>query len=231
MARYIKIADTTGRDADVIITSKSKKPSVKTITASGSETQTLRVLKGSVHNSFMGLLKEMHNPESIAKAMISSDPEIDMLLTGRFIKGSSKVYINKDLKPASRISIKEIVYTPDGKIKEERIPMDLLANIHSENPLKAVKFFPKKDIYNKFVLGRKYQLNHINGLTYDFLFKLAKELHEKEAVIMIGAGSKGNEPLVFQDGGKGYRAFLEGRIAGNKYQLILHLTNLELKGI
>jgi hypothetical protein len=49
--------------------------------------------------------------------------------------------------------------------------------------------------------------------------------------MMIGGGAKGNEPLVFQDGGKTYRAFLEGRVKDNTYVLLLHLSNLELKGI
>jgi hypothetical protein len=31
------------------------------------------------------------------------------------------------------------------------------------------------------------------------------------------------------DGGKPYRAFLEGRVKGEKYCLILHLTDQELK--
>jgi hypothetical protein len=46
---------------------------------------------------------------------------------------------------------------------------------------------------------------------------------------MVGAGPKGNEPLVFQDGGRTYRAYLEGRVQGGAYLLLLHLTNLELK--
>jgi len=37
--------------------------------------------------------------------------------------------------------------------------------------------------------------------------------------------------LVFTDGGTQYRAFMEGRIHGEKYCLILHLSNLELKDI
>jgi hypothetical protein len=48
---------------------------------------------------------------------------------------------------------------------------------------------------------------------------------------MLGGGVKGNEPLVFQDGGKSYRAFLEGRVKDNSYLLLLHLSNLELKGV
>jgi hypothetical protein len=53
----------------------------------------------------------------------------------------------------------------------------------------------------------------------------------KLAIFMLAGGVKGNEPLVFQDGGKTYRAFLEGRIRGNSYILLIHLSNLELKGI
>jgi hypothetical protein len=60
---------------------------------------------------------------------------------------------------------------------------------------------------------------------------MAKELQEKDAMIMLAGGIKGNEPLVFQDGGKTYRAFLEGRIRDNSYILLIHLSNLELKGI
>jgi hypothetical protein len=61
------------------------------------------------------------------------------------------------------------------------------------------------------------------------LFDIAKELHDKQSLMMVGGGPKGNEPLVFQDGGKTYRAFLEGRIKEKSYVLLLHLTNLELK--
>jgi hypothetical protein len=231
MSRYIHLADTKGRDAEVIFTSKTKKPFVKMVTFSGEETQTVRVLKGTVNNSFEGMSKTMADPEAIAQALITGDPEIDLKLTGRFIQGSSRVYIDHHLKPVSRVLKKEVVYTTDGTVKEERLPKELMANILSENALKTGKLFPKKEFYNKLVFAKKYQLHHINGLTFDFLFEMAKELHDKESIMMIGGGAKGNEPLVFQDGGKAYRAFLEGRVKDNSYLLILHLSNLELKGI
>ena len=126
----------------------------------------------------------------------------------------------------------ESIFLPDGTLKEERSPKETIANILAEYPIKPVgKFLPKKDVYNKFVFSKKYQLSHNNGLTFDFLFEIAKELHEKDAIIMLAGGVKGNEPLVFQDGGKTYRAFLEGRIKDQSYILLVHLSNLELKGI
>ena len=41
--------------------------------------------------------------------------------------------------------------------------------------------------------------------------------------------SEGRDPLVFSDNAVPYRAFLEGRVKGKAYQLLLHLSNLELK--
>jgi hypothetical protein len=88
---------------------------------------------------------------------------------------------------------------------------------------------PKKIAIKKFVFAKHYQVRHVNGLTYDFLYDMAKELDEKDSLMFVGAGEKGNEPLVITTGGTPYRAFLEGRVDGNLYCLILHLTNLELK--
>jgi hypothetical protein len=231
MSRFIHIADAKNRDAEVVFTGKSKKPLVHAVTASGAEVHTLRVLKGTAKNSYEGMLKQLGADDAIAKAMIEGDPEIDLQMTGRFIKGSTRVYIDADMKPVSRISKKEIVHAPDGSVKEERVPKELLSNILTENAIKGSKMFPKKDVFNKFVFAKKYQLHHINGLTFDFLFDMAKELHDKQSLMMVGGGPKGNEPLVFQDGGKTYRAFLEGRVKDKSYILLIHLSNLELKGI
>jgi hypothetical protein len=60
------------------------------------------------------------------------------------------------------------------------------------------------------------------------LFNIAKQLYDKESFMMLGGG-KGNEPLIFNDGGKPYRGFLEGIIKGESYCLILHLSNQEFK--
>jgi hypothetical protein len=36
---------------------------------------------------------------------------------------------------------------------------------------------------------------------------MARDLQEKDSLIMLVGGAKGNEPLVLQDGSKTYRAF------------------------
>ena len=58
---------------------------------------------------------------------------------------------------------------------------------------------------------------------------MAKELSDKDSLMMLAGGTSGKDPLVMNDGGKPYRAFMEGRIDNDKYCLILHLTDQELK--
>jgi hypothetical protein len=47
--------------------------------------------------------------------------------------------------------------------------------------------------------------------------------------MLLGAGPKSNQPLILRRGASPYRGFLEGRTDGEKYCLILHLSNLELR--
>jgi len=232
MSRQINLADNKGRNAEVIFKSFTKKPLVKTVTPKGEATQTVRVLKSVAENSYEHLLKLNGGDEAVAQALIAADPEFDNSMTGLFVKETSKVYIDADLKPVFRVQKTEAVYLPDGSLKEERTPKETIANILAEYPIKpAGKLLPKKEVYNRFVFSKKYQLTHVNGLTFDFLYEMAKDLQDKDAMMMLAGGVKGNEPLVFQDGGKTYRAFLEGRVKDKSYILLIHLSNLELKGI
>ena len=57
------------------------------------------------------------------------------------------------------------------------------------------------------------------------MYEIAKDLSDKDSLMMLAAGAKSNEPLVFQDGGKSYRGFLEGRVKEGSYVLLLHITN------
>lgn len=232
MQRYINLADTKGRNAEIIFSGITRKSTVRTVTAKGEPVHTLRVLKAGASSSYEALLNTYKNDEGIAQALLKDDPEVDLIQTGRFIKSVQKVFIDEQLHPVFSINSSERVFLPDGTLKEERPLKELQGNILSEFPVRPTgKLFPRKEMYNKLVFARKYQLSHVNGLTFDFLMELAKDLAEKDALMMVGGGAKGNEPLVFQDGGKSYRAFLEGRVQKDGYILLLHLSNLELKGI
>jgi hypothetical protein len=230
MAKFIHIADTKGRDANVLFTGFNKKSKINYFTPEGKAVHAIRVLKTSINGSYDKLLKQTGDDAELAKLLISDNPEIDLMQTGVFLDGSAKVYIDADFEPCVTVNLKERVFDANGDLKEERIPKELLGNILEQAAIKpSGKLFAKAEVYTKFVFSKKYQLSHVNGLTFDFLYQLAKELDEKKSLMLIGAGEKGIEPLVFQNGGKAYRAFLEGRVNDTGYVLIMHLSNLELK--
>jgi hypothetical protein len=140
------------------------------------------------------------------------------------------VYVDTEGKIVHKVQEWEIVRNPDGTEKERRPRKAPLPNTATETPLRwSGKLMKKSEVYNKYVFAAKQQIVHVNGLTYDFLYGMAKELEEKESLMLLGGGPKSNQPLVFQRGGTPYRGFLEGRTQGETYCLILHLSNLELK--
>jgi hypothetical protein len=68
----------------------------------------------------------------------------------------------------------------------------------------------------------------VDGLTYDFLFAMARELHEADSLALVGAGHQGRDPIILERNGLPYRGLLEGRVDGDRYLLVLRLTHLEL---
>ena len=178
----------------------------------------------------MDINKSAQNRAKLSENLVVSDPELDLELTGKFIDDVSRVYINEEQKPVFRVKKIEKIFSPKAELKEEREPKYNESNIANESIVNWTgKMMPRAKVYNKLVFDKKYQLKHVNGLTYDFLYEMAKELSDKDSLMMLGGGKSGKEPLVMNDGGKPYRAFLEGRVKGEKYCLILHLTDQELK--
>jgi len=242
MIRYIKLANDKKRDAEITFRSLNPKPAITMVMETGDKVINKRVVKGTSQSSTQTLLAkydekpkegvdfQMQLAARLSEDLVNSDPEIDLELSGKFIDDVSRVYINEDEKPVFRVKKIEKIFSPKAELKEERAPKYNESNISGENIVNWTgKLMPKSKVYNKLVFNKKYQLKHVNGLTYDFLFDMAKQLADKDALMMMGGGASGKEPLVMNDGGKPYRAFLEGRIKGDKYCLILHLTDQELK--
>ena len=118
----------------------------------------------------------------------------------------------------------------DGNEIERRVPKDRLSNITDDLPIRFTKIkLKRKDAIKKFVFNRTLQLWHSDGLTFEFLYKIAKELDDNDEMMLLGGGEKGKDPLIFQNNGLPWRAFLEGRVLDDSYALLMRLSNLELK--
>jgi len=226
--RTIHFADANGRDSHVaFVTVQPPAPPLRV--AKGKLVSMRRFIlagDGNTHESLVA-----RHGDDYGAALVEGDPEIDLELVGRPIASTSVVYLDGDgevLRMAPEIV--EAIYGPDGAEKERRPPQDKPANIDEAIPLRFTKTRLKRaDAVRRFAFARTIQLWHTDGLTYDFLHGLAKTLDEADEMVLLGGGESGRDPIVFQMNGLPWRGFLEGRVDGPRYQLLLRLSNLELK--
>lgn len=225
----INISNAKNRDAIVAAEGLAPKRDVTYTDERGNPITTRKLLKSDVTHDLPELMKKRKKLESVAKALVDGDPEVDLEQFGMFLTDTSRVYVSKK-GIVHLVEEFEVINNPDGSLRERRPRRKAPQNMNSDIPLKWTgKFIKKDDAVNRFVFTNKKQLVHVNGLTFDFLFEMAKELDKKDSLLLIRGGEKGTDPVVMNRGGKPYNAFLEGRVKGDSYCLILHLSNMELK--
>lgn len=225
----INISNSKNRDAIVAMEGLAPRREVRYIDKHGRAVTTRRLLKTDVTHDLPELLKKKKKLDKVADALVKGDPEIDVEQFGMFLTDTSRVYVTEK-GIVHLVEEFEVVYKPDGTVRERRPRQKEPQNINTDVPLKWTgKFIKKKDAVSKFLFTNKKQLVHVNGLTFDFLYEMAKVLDKKDALLLVRGGNDGKHPVVMNRGGKSYNAFLEGRVKGDSYCLILHLSNMELK--
>lgn len=230
--RIINIANDKNRDAQVVFDAQVEPKTTRTVLPDGEEKTNVKLLKSTHEQDEAALLEKYGDLKGVANALIEKDSDFDAEWTGMFLDKTHKLYVDKDYNIAYSINLYQVIYNPDGTEKERHDLNKVPSNVNSQEPLKWTgKTFPKKEAVKRFVFTRKYQVRHINGVTFDFLYNMAKELEKTDSVVLVGAGKKGNEPILLSRGGEPYRGFLEGRTEDNRYLLILHLSDIELKGL
>jgi len=230
MTRKVRLEDAKGRDGLVYLLPPPRATGPELCGADGGSVRFERVIKSPMDRSETTLRRQYKDDDSLARALIEGDPEIDMEAAGRISGPCDRVWIDENGSPLYAASLVEIVYGPDGMEKERRAPVDVQANVGENMPLRWTgRFFQREEIIRRFTITRKLQILHTDGLTFDFLLRMAGMLEKKDAFVSIGAGLKGRDPLVLERNGTPHRAFLEGRTKDSEYMLVLHLSNLELK--
>jgi hypothetical protein len=227
--RAINLANEKKRNAEVGFAALPKKQTVLAVLPGGGERRNLKFIKTLAD---IGTLAAAHGGDlkKVGGALIAGDPEVDLETVGRIIRRTRKLYLAPDGAIAYRVNMVQVIHNPDGSEKERRDVAKALTNVNAEFPIQwSGRLFPKAEALKKFVFTKKYQIRHTSGLTYDFLYDMARMLHENKSLMFVGGGKKGVDPIVLTTGGEPYRGFLEGRIDGERYCLILHLTNMELK--
>jgi hypothetical protein len=226
----INIRNPKGRDAVVAFEAVIPQRDVHFVDEKGKPVVTQKLLKTDIEHDLDVLLKKKKgNLNALGKQLVKEDPEVDLDQFGMYLADTSKVYVSK--KGIIHIVDEvEVVSKPDGALRERRPRVKDPQNINTDVPLRWTgKFIDKDEAAHRFVFTHKRQLIHVNGLTFDFLYEMAQELDKRKSLLLIRGGEKGDQPIVMQRGGKPYNAFLEGRIDGDSYLLVLQLSNMELK--
>lgn len=169
--------------------------------------------------------------DNYATHLVEGDPEVDFEQVGQFIEQLQTIYLDPDGKVLMvEPDMVEVLTNPDGSERERRAPQEMDSNTDASLPVRWTgKKIDLSEAVRKFSFKRRMQLRHSDGLTYEFLFGMAKELDESRSVMLLGTGEKGTGPLVFQANGRPYRGFLEGQVNGTSYRLTLLLSDMELK--
>ncbi len=229
MSRWIRLSDGKGRHTRVRMESKQATPSQQFQTEDGRFVKAARIIKSPLTKTYSYLRSRCNDDQELARLLMESDPEIDYESAGKKTGPIDRVLLDSEDRVLYAASEIEVVLNSDGDEIERRQPVDTPANIDTERPLVWTgKTFKRSEAVRRFVFSRNYQIRHIDGLTFDFLFAIAQELDRSDSLVLIGAGTRGSEPIVPERNGLPYRGFLEGRINGDRYLLMLHLTHLEL---
>jgi len=226
----INLSDSRQRDAVVKALGVRRREQLRWVAPDGSSPTNHRILKSTVDHDLDALQSRFGEPEAIAKGLVESDTEVDFERFGQSLWFLSRVFIDAQEKPVFHVQQNELLRDPQGQILERRPLKRAEANTNAPVPLVWTgKAIAKAEAVRRYVFSDTLQIVHINGLTYDFLFGMATELAASQSLMLIGAGKGGRDPLVFRRGNTPYRGFLEGRVRDDRYALLLHLSNAELK--
>ena len=227
--KEIHIANEKKRDANVRFVSLIKESDPK-FAYKGKSIKNSRLLISSDETSEDNLIKKFKN--KLAQKILEEDVDLDIDYAGKFVGDIDRILFNsKNEILYTPPKIKEVVFNKEGKEIKKQNPKEIVPNVRDDTPpLKWTgKFFKREEILKKFVITKSIQLRHVDGLTFEFLYDMAKTLDNKKSLMFIGGGKSGKDPLIFQTNGNPYRGFIDGRIKKKQYQLILRLSNMELK--
>lgn len=228
MIRAIHISNERKRDAQVAFDAQPVADTLRRVLPSGEEPVPVRLVKSTAQADRD--LCRLCDPLQMIEMLTDGDPDVDLELAGRKLRRTRRLFVDGEYRIVYHVNLFRIVRAPDGSERERRELSKVPGNVNDRIPIRWTgRLIPKEEALRRFVFARNYQLRHVNGATFDFLYDMAKRLHEADSLVMVGAGSKGGDPLLLSRGGQPYRGFLEGRIEKQKYCLILHLTDIELK--
>src|SRR3982751_3475907 len=147
----INISNARNRDAVVALEGLTPKRDVRYIDRDGRPVATRKLLKTDVAHDLEQLMKRRKSPDTLAKALIKEDPEIDVEQFGMYLADTSRVYVSKR-GIVHVVEEFEVLKNPDGTLRERRPRHKEPQNINTDIPLRwSGKFIKKDEAVKRFV--------------------------------------------------------------------------------
>lgn len=230
MERIIHLSNSRRRDAQVVFEARPAVSAVRAVLPSGEEPFGVRMIKTTTEIETR--LAAYGSAAELAAALVDADPDVDMQTTGRELRRTHRLYVDARYRIVYHVNFFQVVRSATGEVRERRDLTKVAGNVNGMVPLRWTgRMVPRGEALRRYVFTHNYQLRHVDGATFDFLYDMARLLDRAGAMVLIGAGKGGNDPILLSRGGQPYRGFLEGRIEGEKYCLIFHLSDMELKAL
>ena len=233
MHRYIEMKDARQRQGRVVLWAPRTPSSWSWKGPAREPVKSERLITTPEGYTEEALLARFGSKRALAEALVGGDPEIDTELVGRRLGDVDRVWVRPDQTMLYSAKTLEVITGPDGQEREQRDFLDVEATVGDGHPLPwSGRLMPTREVVRRYALGRKVQVRHTDRMTFEFLRDMAHELAEADQMLLVGSGERGLDPLILTRNGSPYRGFLEGRVREDgAFILILHLSNLELKGV
>jgi len=229
MPRFLSLYDNRRRDARVEVSGPAQPPRRSFVAAADRRPiRSARLIKVTEGHDLAALQRQWPDPEALARALVAGDPELDIEKVGQRVGTTNQVWVSADGKILYAAHALRVTDGPLGNEISREEFVDVEATVQEDVALPWTgRLLTAEEVVRRFALVQKLQLRHINGLTFDFLFEIARTLQESGKLLRVQAAKGG--ALIFQRNGTGYYGFLEGRVEGEGFRLVLHLSNFELK--
>lgn len=238
--RYISFSDEEGKNTIVEIRPFKKDHDDHIPSYKEKQYERQRYIKSTLKTDYNTLCAECNFDDNyVAQKLITEDPDIDFKLEGMRAPALKKVFVTQDNKISYNVHFEEQIFNADETLREKRPFIKTEANVQNNNlPLRMSGLtIPIKEAVRRYIFCQNFQLVHTDGLTFDFLYGIAKRLSEKKEMMYVGTGVDGKEPIILTNGGKKYRGFIKGDVdyfygwSPNNYTLTLHLTEIDLHSL
>lgn len=228
--RRIRLADYRGRDATVLLVPIVHSEHRRHRDMEGRPVVSARRVRATRETNAETLLSRWQDPEELARALVSEDPELDLETTGRATGPCDRVYLDGGGCVLYAPSMVEVRYGPDG-LEAERRPLTVRPSnlVTPVPPVWPGVMLPREEVIRNHALTRAYQVMHTNALEFDFLHGIAAHLDARGVMAQVGSGRRGTGPLIPERNGTPYRGFLDGRVQGDAMRLVLYLAAFALK--